>query len=61
MQERSITAMRAQQATQQDYIRSVAGTITTSTSEEIGRLVDLRDKGALTDAEFQSLKAKALA
>jgi type VI protein secretion system component VasK len=60
MQERSIKAMQAQQAAQQEYIRTVAGS-STSASEEIARLADLRDKGALTDEEFASLKAKALA
>jgi hypothetical protein len=60
MQERSIKAMQAQQVAQQEYIRTVAGS-GTSASEEIARLADLRDKGALTDAEFASLKAKALA
>lgn len=61
MQERSVKAMQAQQAAQQDYIRTVAGSSTTSTSEELARLVDLRDKGALTDEEFAALKAKAIA
>ena len=60
MQERSIKAMQAQQVAQQEYIRTVAGS-STSASEEIARLADLRDKGAITDAEFASLKAKALA
>jgi type VI protein secretion system component VasK len=60
MQERSIKAMQAQQVAQQEYIRTVAGS-STSASEEIARLADLRDKGALTDEEFASLKAKALA
>jgi type VI protein secretion system component VasK len=60
MQQRSIKAMQAQQAAQQEYIRSVAAT-PASASEEIARLADLRDKGAITEAEFQSLKAKSLA
>jgi type VI protein secretion system component VasK len=60
MQERSIKAMQAQQAAQQEYIRTVAGS-SASASEEIARLAELHDKGALTDAEFASLKAKALA
>jgi len=61
MQERSIKAMQAQQAAQQEYIRSVAGASTASTSEELARLADLRDKGAITDDEFQALKAKTIA
>jgi type VI protein secretion system component VasK len=61
MQERSIKAMQAQQAAQREYIQTVAGSSATSASEEIARLADLRDKGAITEEEFQSLKAKALA
>jgi len=61
MQERSMKAMQAQQTAQQDYIRSVAGSSTASTSEEIARLADLRDKGAITDDEFTALKAKTIA
>jgi hypothetical protein len=60
MQERSMKAMQAQQAAQREYIQTVAGS-SGSASEEIARLADLRDKGAITEAEFQSLKAKALA
>ena len=61
MQERSLQAMAAQQAAQQEYIRSVAGAASTGASEEIARLADLRDKGALSEEEFQAAKAKALA
>jgi type VI protein secretion system component VasK len=59
MQERSMKAMAAQQSAQREYIQSVAGS-SSSTAEEIARLSDLRDKGAITEAEFQSLKAKAI-
>jgi type VI protein secretion system component VasK len=61
MQERSMKAMAAQQAAQQDYIRSVASPSTSSSAEEIARLADLRDKGVLSEEEFQAAKAKALA
>ena len=30
-------------------------------ADEIARLADLRDKGVISDAEFQQAKAKALA
>jgi ABC-type multidrug transport system fused ATPase/permease subunit len=60
MQERSAReAARAQQASA-DYIRQVAGS-GTSTADEIEKLTRLRDSGAIDDAEFQQLKAKALA
>jgi Phospholipase_D-nuclease N-terminal/Short C-terminal domain len=61
MAERNVKAMQAQQDAQRAYIQSVAGASTTSPGEEIARLTDLRDKGAITEDEFQSLKAKALA
>jgi len=34
---------------------------TPSSADEIARLADLRDRGEITDAEFQQAKAKALA
>ena len=60
MQERQIAEMKARNEATQQYIQQVAGT-GTSASEEIARLADLRDKGTITEEEFQSLKAKALA
>jgi hypothetical protein len=60
MAERNIKAIEAQQDAQRAYIQSVAGS-TASPAEEIARLTDLRDKGAISEDEFQQLKAKALA
>jgi hypothetical protein len=60
MQERSMKQMAAAQAAQAQYIQSVAGTAAPSASEEIARLADLRDKGAISEEEFQAAKAKAL-
>ena len=60
MAERNVKAMQAQQDAQRAYIQSVAGASTTSPAEEIARLTDLRDKGAITEDEFNSLKAKAI-
>ena len=60
MQERSIKAMQAQQAAQQEYIRSVAAP-SSSSLDEIATAKDLLDKGAISQAEFDALKAKALA
>ena len=39
------------------HVREVAST---SSVDELAKLADLRDKGVLTDAEFQSQKAKLL-
>jgi multidrug resistance efflux pump len=60
MQERQIAELKARNEATQQYIQQVAGT-RTGASEEIARLADLRDKGTITEEEFQSLKAKALA
>jgi hypothetical protein len=60
MQERNIAAMAAAQQAQAQYIQSVAGTAA-SPAEEVARLSDLRDKGAISEEEFQAAKAKVLA
>jgi uncharacterized protein HemY len=60
MQERQIAEMKARNEATQQYIQQVAGT-STSTAEELARLADLRDKGTISEEEFQSLKAKAIA
>ncbi|WP_028642644.1 SHOCT domain-containing protein [Nocardioides sp. URHA0020] len=59
MAERNITAVKQAQASQEDYIRSVTGTAASPT-EEIHRAKGLLDSGAITQAEFDALKAKAL-
>jgi ABC-type multidrug transport system fused ATPase/permease subunit len=59
MHEHAAEAAQAQNAAATEYIRQAAGT-TKSPAEEIARLSELKDKGTITDAEFQSLKAKAL-
>ena len=63
MQKRQMDAAVANAQAQRAYIQSVAGTASTSggVSEELTRLADLRDKGTITDEEFQALKAKAIA
>jgi Short C-terminal domain len=42
-----------------DYIRSTAGS-GTSSADELARLADLRDKGTITEAEFQTMKARVV-
>ena len=59
MAARGAAAQRAAQVGQDDYIRSVAGS--TSAASEIESAKKLLDSGAITDAEFATLKAKALA
>ena len=60
MAERNIAAVKAAQAGQEDYIRSVSGGAS-SPADEIGRAKALLDSGAISQQEFDALKAKALA
>jgi Short C-terminal domain/Phospholipase_D-nuclease N-terminal len=59
MQERSVKAAAEQEAQFRDYVQNVAST-SGGAADEIARLADLRDKGVLSEAEFQQAKAKAL-
>jgi hypothetical protein len=54
------------QATQQrqqfdQYVRETAGSSGGGTADEIAKLAQLKEQGALTDAEFAAQKAKLLA
>ncbi|GMR05752.1 MAG: hypothetical protein BMS9Abin25_0327 [Gammaproteobacteria bacterium] len=57
MQERSVQAIRDAGEQQRAYIQSVAGT---STADELSKLADLKEKGVITDAEFEAQKGKIL-
>jgi len=59
MGERAQDRARAQQTQVDDYVRSVA--TSGSPTEEIAKGKELFDSGAITQAEFDQLKAKALA
>ncbi|MGB3258276.1 MAG: SHOCT domain-containing protein [Ornithinimicrobium sp.] len=59
MAERSAKDMESMRAAQEGYIRDVAGS--TSPSEQIAQAKQLLDSGALSQEEFDALKAKALA
>jgi heme exporter protein D len=52
----------AQQREQQfqSYVKDVAGSGSTSTADELAKLADLKDRGVISDAEFQQQKAKIL-
>jgi len=60
MHEHAMAAAQAQDQMMRQYVQDVAGT-GGSTADELARLADLRDKGVISDAEFEQLKAKALA
>ncbi len=55
---RAQEVQEAQEATR-TYIRETAGT--TSVADELHKLGELRDKGTITDEEFQTQKASLLA
>jgi hypothetical protein len=60
MHEHAVAAAQAQDQAMRSYVQSVAGG-GGSTADELARLADLREKGVISDAEFEQLKAKALA
>jgi len=59
MQKRSIAQAQELQAAQDAYIRQTAGS--SSATEDIAKAKSLLDSGAISQAEFDALKAKALA
>jgi hypothetical protein len=61
MAQRDMAQHQSAQAAQADYIRSVASSSTSSAASEIQKAQDLLTAGAITQAEFDALKAKALA
>ncbi|GHE38622.1 SHOCT domain-containing protein [Streptomyces vinaceus] len=62
MTQRDVKAAKENEAALQDYIRKTAATPAAGGShvDELARLVELKDKGALSEAEFQQAKAKLL-
>ena len=59
MAERNIAQMQKQQQAQDAYIQSVAGS--SGAAAEIEKAKGLLDSGAITQAEFDAIKQKALA
>jgi hypothetical protein len=58
MAERNLAQMKAAQTQQADYIKSVAGSA--SPTDQIAQAKGLLDSGAISQAEFDAIKAKAL-
>ena len=60
MHEHAEQAAQEQDAAMRRYVQSVVPSNGRSTADEITRLADLRDKGVISEAEFQQGKATAL-
>jgi Short C-terminal domain/Phospholipase_D-nuclease N-terminal len=56
MRERSVKQVEAQQAAFDQYVREAAG----GSAAEIAKAKELLDSGAISQAEFDAIKAKAL-
>lgn len=61
MAKRDYQARLQAQEQQDEYIRSVATTTTTSPTAEIAQAKSLLDSGVITQAEFDAIKQKAMA
>jgi hypothetical protein len=60
MAQRELQEIAAHEEAARDYIRTVASD-GGSPTQELARLVDLRDRGALDETEYAAMKAKILA
>jgi ABC-type multidrug transport system fused ATPase/permease subunit len=59
MHERAAQAAQQQQQVMNEYIKQAAGP--SDTADQLTKLADLKEKGALSESEFESQKAKLLA
>jgi hypothetical protein len=60
MSERDLKQAQAQKAAFDDYVRQTAGSSSTSVADELSKLAALKDQGVITEAEYTTLKAKAM-
>jgi hypothetical protein len=60
MSEHAAQQAAAQEAQMRTYVQSVASTSGGGAADELAKLADLRDKGVISEEEFQAAKAKAL-
>jgi hypothetical protein len=60
MHEHAARDAAAQEAAFRDYVQNVAGAGGGGTVGEITKLAELRDRGVITEEEFQRAKARAL-
>ncbi|HEV7650834.1 MAG TPA: SHOCT domain-containing protein [Actinophytocola sp.] len=60
MNERARAQARRHEEQSRQYIQEVAGSSQVSTADELTKLADLRDRGALSDGDYEQAKAKLL-
>ena len=61
MHERAAAQAAEQQKAFDQYVKQAAGTPGETSADQLHKLADLKSQGVLTDAEFESQKAKILA
>ncbi|HZB43233.1 MAG TPA: SHOCT domain-containing protein [Ilumatobacter sp.] len=61
MQERALKQAADQEAQFRGYVQTVAASGGGGSADELAKLADLRDRGVISEAEFQAAKVKALA
>ena len=61
MAERDMDQAKSQEQAFRSYVQEAAGSSGGGTASELSRLADLKERGVITDAEFQQQKAKLLA
>jgi hypothetical protein len=61
MQERALRQAADHEAAFRTHVREVAGSISGGTADELARFADLRDRGVISEDEFEQAKTKALA
>ena len=60
MQERTLRQAADHEAAFRTHVREVAASTGGGAAEELAKFADLRDRGVISEAEFQQAKAKAL-
>jgi uncharacterized membrane protein YcjF (UPF0283 family) len=61
MHERALEQAQAQDAAFRSYVQETAASSATGSADQLAALADLRERGVLSEAEFQQEKAKVLA
>jgi Short C-terminal domain/Phospholipase_D-nuclease N-terminal len=60
MHEREVVAAQAQEQAFRQYVQETAASTGNGGADQLAKLADLRDKGVISEAEFQAEKAKVL-